>query len=102
MYHWCWRQRRDEATAVPFGAQTRIEHGEDSAIAAVSNQSTKPLLQREDRQRHLIFVERLPAARANRIDPRAGDRIARRGERQFVDDHATQRFADDVDALPET
>ena len=56
---------------------------------------------RQDGQRHLVVVERVAAVGDDRLDARRGDRIARRGERQLVDDHAAQLLADHVHALPE-
>src|SRR5215471_10212344 len=67
----------------------------------MTNQPAEPLLQRKNRERHLILVERLATTSADRVDARRGDRIAWGGKRQFVDDDAAQRVADDVDALPE-
>ena len=67
----------------------------------MTNQPAEPLLQSKDRERHLVFAERLAAARTNGVDARSRDRIAWRRERQLVDNHAAQRVADDVDALPE-
>src|SRR5215831_17708358 len=67
----------------------------------MADKAAQSLLQRENRERHLILVERLAAVRADGIDSRRGDWIRRRGERQLVDDHTAQRLADDVDTLPE-
>ena len=44
-------------------AQARIEHGEHAAIEPMPQQAPEPLLEREDRQRHLVIGERI-AARA--------------------------------------
>ena len=67
----------------------------------MANEASEPLLQGEDRERNLIFAERRTAAGVDRLDACRRDWIARRRERQLVDDHATERIADDVDALPE-
>ena len=47
------------------------------------------------------MLEAVEAARFERANTRHDERIARRWERQPVDDHARERIADDVDALPE-
>ena len=51
-------QRRQEPRAVAHRPQPRIEHGEHAAILPVTDQAAEPLLQREDRQRDLVFAER--------------------------------------------
>src|SRR5207244_2909955 len=93
--------RGKEAASVAFRPQTRIQNGQHAAIAPVANETAEPLLQREDRQRHLIVLERFSTARADGVDTGRRDRVARRREWQLVDDDAAQRLADDVDALPE-
>ena len=71
------RQRRQEATTVAHRAQSRVEHREHAAVEPMPQQAPEPLLQRENRQRHLVLGERVAAARADRLEPRRGDRIAR-------------------------
>src|SRR5205085_12613368 len=60
------------------------------------------LLKRQYGQRHLVLPKWLTPLRADGLNPGSRDRIARRRERQLVDDHAAQRFPYDVHALPET
>src|SRR5207249_11303398 len=91
------RQRGDEAASVSFRTNPRVEHDEDAAVAAVTDEAAEPLLQCKDGERHLVIAERVAAAGADRFDARRGDRIGRRGERQLVDDDAAERFTDDVD-----
>ena len=94
-------QRRQKPPAVALGPEPGIEDGQDAPIAAVADQAAEALPQRQNRQRHLVLVERLAAAGADGLDARGHHRIAGRRKRQLVDDHAAQRFADDVHALPE-
>ena len=68
----------------------------------MTNQSSQSLLEREDRQRDLVFAECRAAGGIDGLDAGRRDRISGRSERQLVDDHAAQGFANDVNALPET
>src|SRR5262245_62077561 len=68
-------QRPEKPAAVAFRAQARVEDGQDAAVAAMTDQSSKALQQGQNGQRHLVVVERFAAARADRIDARAGNRI---------------------------
>ena len=52
------RQRCQEPPAVAHGAQPRIEDGEHAAIQTMTEQPAEPLLEREDRERHLVLAER--------------------------------------------
>src|SRR5262245_64071585 len=67
----------------------------------MADEPAQPLLEGEDGEGDLVLAERVAASRADGVDAGRRDRIAGRGERQLVDDHATERLADDVDALPE-
>src|SRR3977135_102949 len=87
-------QRCQKPAAVALGPEPGIEDGQDAAVAPVSDQTAESLPQGQDGQRDLILVERLAAARANRLDPCGHHRLARRCKRQLVDDHAAQGFAD--------
>ncbi len=91
------RKRRPYA----HGAQPWVEDGQDAAIGAMADEPPESLQHREDRQRHLVVLEGVAALGVDRLDARGRNRIARRGERQLVDDHAAQLFADDIDPLPE-
>jgi len=101
MYHRRGRQRRDEPPPIPPRTKPRVEHGEQSSVVPVTNETPESLLQRQDRERNLILAERIATTVTDGVDPGGGDRIGRRGEWQLVDDHAAQRFADHVHALPE-
>jgi hypothetical protein len=101
MRNGCRRHRRQEPPPVPHRPQARIEDREHTAIVPVTDEAAQALQQRKDGQRHLVLAERIAALHVQRFHPCGGHRIAGRGERQLVDDHAAQRVADDVDALPE-
>src|SRR6266849_7572440 len=101
LHDWRLWQRRHKTPAVALGPQPRIEHRHDAAIAPVTDQPAEPLLKRENRERHLVFVERHPPSRLDGFDARRGDGITRGGEWQLVDNDAAQCLAHDVDALPE-
>ena len=57
MRHGRRRQRRQEPPAVAHAPQPRVEDGEDAAVLAMADQPAEALLQREDRERHLILAE---------------------------------------------
>ena len=67
----------------------------------MADEAPEPLLERQNRQGHLVVAERIAAPLANGVDSCGGNRVAGRCERQLVDDHAAERFADDIDTLPE-
>src|SRR5712692_5354478 len=75
VHHGGCRQGRDEPPAVTFCAQSGIENGEHPPVAAVTDETPQALLQGEYRERHLVFIERCPAARADGIDAGGRHRI---------------------------
>src|SRR3954462_12484909 len=68
-------QRGQEPTPVTLCPKTGIEHRQDPAIAPVTDEPPEPLAKRQDRQRHLVLVERLAAARPDGFDPRRRHRF---------------------------
>src|SRR5258705_12744773 len=65
------------------------------------DQPAKALLQRDDRAGDLILEERIATARVNRLYSRRYYRVAGHGEREPVDDDATELLALHVHSLPE-
>ena len=102
MRHRCRRERGEEAPPVPHRLQPRVENRQNPAVLSMADQPSEPLLQRQDRERDLVFAERRSAFGIDRLDPRGGDGISGGREGDLVDDHAAQRFTDHVDTLPET
>ena len=76
MHHGGGRQRGEEPAAVSFGPEPRVEHREDTAVAPVTDQPPKPLLEREDGQGYLVLAERVAAGFADRVNACRGDRVA--------------------------
>ncbi len=66
-----------------------------------ADEPAESLLQRDHRGRHLVVEERVAAVFINRADARGHHRIVRHGERQPVNDDATELFALHVHTLPE-
>ena len=95
------RKRFEEAAAVPHGLETRIEDREHSSVVAMANEPPKALQHRQNRERHLIFVERVATACRDGFDASGSDGIAGRRKWQLVDDHTAQLVADDIHTLPE-
>src|ERR1051326_4191222 len=78
---------------------TVIQQGQHPAIRAAADQASKSLLQRDGRLWNLIAVEGIPAIVLDRGNPSFDNGIAGYGERQFIDDDATQLLARHVHAL---
>src|SRR5689334_14150517 len=68
-------ERRKKPPAVALGPKARIEDGQNTAVAPVPDEAAKPLLERQDGQRHLILAKRVAAPIPNRLDSRGGNRI---------------------------
>ena len=51
-------QRSHEAAAVAFCPEPRVENREDATVAPVTDEPAQPLLQSQDRERHLVFADR--------------------------------------------
>ncbi len=79
------RQRRQEDLPIRLGPQPRIAEHDDAEIVENLESTAPPLFQREHGLRQLILRERIAAAAANAFEPRAQQRIVRRGEGQLVD-----------------
>src|ERR1700730_16945509 len=100
----CFSIRRkafDEYLPILLFQNTVVQQRQQSAIMERADQPPEALFQRDDRRRHLVLEESIAAIRVDGFDPRRYHRIAGDGERQAVDDHATQLLALHVHALPE-
>src|SRR6185503_171289 len=75
------RQRRQENLAVAAARQSRIADCYGAEVLLAANETAHPLLQRQGGLRQLVLPKRAPACRLEVLDPRAHQRIVRRGER---------------------
>ena len=94
-------QRLEECLAVAFGEDSRVEEDDQAVIAATTDQAPEALLQFDDRQGKLVIQKGVATLRRDRFHASLGDGIVGDGERQLCDDHVGQRFALDIDAVPE-
>ena len=68
MYNRGRRKRLDEALSIGHGPEPTVENSQYAPVLPVPNQAAQPLLQRQNRQWHLVIVERFSAPGANRVD----------------------------------
>src|SRR2546421_8325651 len=95
-------QAFEKESPVGFRSQAWVEDGKHALVRRAANQSSKSLLQTDDRLRNAVFVKARSALIVNISLTRGNDRIGRHGERQLVYDDARQLRAAHVNALPET
>ena len=93
-------KRREDRRAVTRRSGTSVQQRDETAIATATDEPSKALLQPHRRRRNHVVLEAVEPARFERANARHDERIAGRGKRQTVDDHARERVADDVDAFP--
>src|SRR5579864_6393054 len=67
-----------------------IQQREQPTVIQRPDQPSKPLLQRYHRRRHLVLKERVSAILFDGVDARRHHRIVGHGERQPIDDDATE------------
>jgi len=96
------RERLQKSLAVALAGDARIEEDKHSAVMEGTDESAKSLFQSEDGFGDLIVEERAAASFFDGFHACLDNGIAGDGEGQAVDDDATERFALDVDSLPET
>ena len=86
-----------EALPVVAAAQALVAEHDHAAIGAAPDQPSEALAQAQHRLREHVLAERV--AESFRAGPH--ERVGRHRERQLGDDHAAERVAGNVDALPE-
>src|SRR5260221_10917951 len=96
------REALEEAPAVGTLHQAAVETGQDAAIGRGTDQPTQPLLEHQDRDRHLVLLERVPAPVADPLDAGLDHGVGGRGVRQLVDYYSGELLPRDVHALPRT
>src|SRR6187551_2983273 len=95
------RKRFEKPPAVPSRAQPRVEDCDNALVSVPADQAAEPLSQLQDRRGKGVLREPVPSLLRDALAARFDERIARRCERQLVDDEERERLALDVDALPE-
>src|SRR3970282_700648 len=56
---WRRRQRGQKPPSIAHGFEPRVEDREDAPVASMTNQAAESLLQRQDREGHLVVCERI-------------------------------------------
>ncbi len=96
------RQAVQEQAPVALGHQARVAHHQQTVVVGVADQPAGALAQGQHRLGQLVVAEGVAAVGVDVLDARRRHRVPGGAERQLVDDHATERLATHVDALPET
>ena len=95
------REGLEEYLAVALGGDAWIEEDEDAAVLERADEAAEALLESEDRLGDLVVEEGTAAGFLDGAHAGLDDGVGGNGERQAIDDDATEGFALHVDSLPE-
>lgn len=96
-----WREGLEEYLAVALASDAGIEEDEDAAVFERANEAAEALLESEDGFGNLVVEEGTAARFLDGAHAGLDDGIGGNGERQAINDDATEGFALNVDSLPE-
>ena len=100
--HAVGRERLQEDLAVALARDAGIKEYQDSAIFKRADEAAEALLESENGFGDLVVEEGTAAGFFDGAHTGLDDRVGGNGEREAVNDDATEGFALDVDALPKT
>ncbi len=95
------RERLEKDLAVALGGDTGVEKDKDAAVFKRADEAAKSLLEGEDSFGNLVVEKRTAAGFFDGAHAGLDDGVGGNSEGQAVDDDAAERFALNVDALPE-
>src|SRR5262245_59592861 len=85
------RQRVQEPAAVGLRAHARVHHDDLAAVLVAADQASEALAELQDRLGQRMVAERVTPFRAQRLETRLYERVARALERQPRDHEQRQR-----------
>jgi len=88
--------------AVALASDAGIEEDEDAAVFERADKAAEALLKSENGFGDLVVEKRAAAGFFNGAHAGLDDGVGGNGERETVDDDATEGFSLDVDSLPKT